>query len=57
MRPLAGPCRFRASHTTGHHIRSDGSRHDLHIVWTMFDAVLNALLLLLVGLEATMVIS
>lgn len=43
--------------TTGRHVRSDESRRDLHVVWRMIDAVLNSLLFLLVGLEATVVIS
>lgn len=44
-------------YTTERHVSSDGSRRDLRVVWAMIDAVLNALLFLLVGLEATMAIS
>ncbi len=43
--------------TTERHVRSDASRRDLQVVWTMIDAVLNSLLFLLVGLEATVVIA
>ncbi|MBK1839806.1 sodium:proton antiporter [Azospirillum sp. YIM B02556] len=43
--------------TTERHVRSDESRRDLRVVWTMIDAVLNALLFLLVGLEATVLIA
>ncbi|CAO3411193.1 cation:proton antiporter [Azospirillum largimobile] len=44
-------------YTTERHVSSDASRRDLRVVWAMIDAVLNALLFLLVGLEATMAIS
>lgn len=44
-------------YTTERHVSSDRSRRDLRVVWAMIDAVLNALLFLLVGLEATMAIS
>ncbi|WP_451986229.1 cation:proton antiporter [Azospirillum endophyticum] len=43
--------------TTERHVRSDESRRDLRVVWAMIDAVLNALLFLLVGLEATVLIA
>jgi monovalent cation:H+ antiporter, CPA1 family len=44
-------------HTTEHHLRSAESRRDLRVFWTMIDSVLNALLFLLVGLEATAIIT
>ncbi len=44
-------------YTTERHVNSERSRRDLPVVWAMIDAVLNALLFLLVGLEATMTIS
>ncbi|WP_109107238.1 sodium:proton antiporter [Azospirillum sp. TSO35-2] len=44
-------------YTTERHVRSERSRRDLRVVWTMIDSVLNALLFLLVGLEATVVIT
>ncbi|ALG75371.1 sodium:proton antiporter [Azospirillum thiophilum] len=43
--------------TTERHVRNERSRRDLRVVWTMIDAVLNALLFLLVGLEAMVVVS
>lgn len=44
-------------YTTEKHVSSDESRRDLQVVWAMIDSVLNALLFLLVGLEATVVIT
>lgn len=44
-------------YTTERHVSSDESRRDLQVVWAMIDSVLNALLFLLVGLEATVTIS
>lgn len=44
-------------HTTERHVQSEESRRNLRVVWTMVDSVLNAVLFLLIGLEATVVIT